>query len=484
MTFAYKDKIKKAWSHDYEPRHLQWNRLQTKRHWILAPFYLIYDLCAYVVHKTLGKFGGRNVVRTRRPEVSLRKPLGGEHFKVEPHQTVLEANTVKKMEEILDEHSAVVEKDHIMVKTSRFNCKLHTFQICHKDFFGLAEADQKVTIILNGNTVRTAHPYALDMQAEELRQQGGEISKDRMVIGFDWPGVGRSEGPDDDVEALFESVRAQLARVLSMGINPKNVTLRCHSLGGFVGLRVGLEAHKLNACEIKLFIDRSSPSLSAIQAGYAHEKFYRKGWPRLGRIAQAIAHPFFWLLQHMGRADKSSVGYLGENGIDHRYLKYSAIRFPKSERVGDPVFLGGDRNIIHSTSLHYKLKNVVQKGLLYSRSELKKHMRTLEAVLDRNDAGELEILNEISAMRSELRGCKYVPVDEKDRNCHARRMVEMHNRHNGQSMDHDYKEFRDAPISDRRAEWDQKVQGWLEFFKDRLSGPEFTEATKRASRIH
>lgn len=139
--------------------------------------------------------------------------------------------------------------------------------------------DKKYIIHFNGNAEH-AIDYVDEMTAEAKQHQC-------VVINFDYPGVGESEGKSKRSKHLVEAGLAQVERLKQMGVPPENIVLKGHSLGGAVATVTAAKLHK-QGDKVALYNDRSFSKTSVFAT--------QIGIPGLGHIAAGLVKAAGWEL--------------------------------------------------------------------------------------------------------------------------------------------------------------------------------------------
>ncbi len=149
---------------------------------------------------------------------------------------------------------AGIELDHGNVYTHD-DAVVSTVQLTPKAQQKLAAKDKSVVVKFIGN--KAHYENLLSMFKNDVEKL--HVS----VIAFNYRGVGDSKKAPTNFQALVTDGIAQVTRLLEQGINPENITLDGHSLGGAVAIMVASHFHKLDK-KVYLFNDRSFSDIASV----------------------------------------------------------------------------------------------------------------------------------------------------------------------------------------------------------------------------
>lgn len=136
------------------------------------------------------------------------------------------------------------------VKTKK--SELFTFQTDHS-LPGTPPEEKKYIIRFNGNGEFALH------SAEQMNEEAK--NHNCVVIGFDYPGVGKSTGSSKGSKDMVEAGLAQVKRLTDMGVKPENIILKGQSIGGGVATLTAAALHEKDQ-KVHVFNQRSFSKLS------------------------------------------------------------------------------------------------------------------------------------------------------------------------------------------------------------------------------
>jgi len=159
---------------------------------------------------------------------------------------------------ILDiEHHYGVKIDGGFI-TTHDAAELDTIEITPEQTLETPIHQKRFVIKFNGNGGQ--YQDLIDMYAEDANTLG------YTVIGFNFRGVGESKKTPTVFQDLITDGIAEVQRLIDNGVNPENILLDGHSLGGGVATKVAEHFHGLKA-RVSLWNDRSFATLTKAAAG-------------------------------------------------------------------------------------------------------------------------------------------------------------------------------------------------------------------------
>ncbi|MES2212414.1 MAG: hypothetical protein V4490_04670 [Pseudomonadota bacterium] len=448
MTGSYPDKEQRI----YQARTLkQTGRLHagerpfTVRHpwWHYFPLYWLFQAVRAVTRLILGPLIGPLILKATNKKVLARRPcagssekVGGYYTQTDPTDQQLEAFIQK----IARSKDCPVNSDRLWVRTPDKKTKLDTL-ILRQQGKTQITPKTKAVIIAPGNTYRFEHDYAIKLMVTDIKKRlENDPESDTLVLAFNYGKVGRSTGPLGSYQHLVRSLESQMDYLIDLGVDPKNIEVRAHSLGGGVACCAVRNAHRYGL-EARLFNDRSYRNISSIVRGMIKISFERAGWPKLGKIISWIALPFVKLLVVF--SDWEIDALTPATQINARYLDLCVLRTAHQDR--SPGFYGDDRVIDYDASLYSGLKHQKQAGLFFSRHDLKKTMSKVYTELKQKNPDSPDIAW-LESFRTQLRRRKLIDCDDEGKpthkNGHSSNWANLHNRWNGESvLESNYQEF-------------------------------------------
>lgn len=331
--------------------------------------------------------------------------------------------------EIYNDHSTFINRiikpkklsaQKILVSTHD-NANLDTLEIKQKNDTETPVELKKYIIRFVGNGI------CYEQYIEEMIDDANNLNCN--VIGFNYRGVSHSTGKPKSKNDLVTDGIAQVQRLLNAGVNPENITLKGHSLGGGVSALVA--KHFLDhGIFLNAFNNSSFSSLTNFVVGQIrtfdlhnhnghHETFGMKllGW---------IAKPFIKFAICLVKWEIEAADAF--KALPDTHKEYMVVRSSKARREEYPAVLD-DPVIPHYTSMHTALKG--------ERSEQKQKIdEALEALGEKNTYALIgenlqNARNHLIEARNHLKERKMITRRGIDFNGHAEDLSNLVDRFNG-----------------------------------------------------
>ena len=282
---------------------------------------------------------------------------------------------------------------------------------------------------------------------EEMAADAKAFAKDMgpcTVIGFNYRGVGKSIGKPRAANDLVVDGIAQVQHLLAQGVNPENITLKGHSLGGGVAALVAKHFHSHDK-KVNLFDGRSFSTMTNVAVGWIRiaQKNPEKvtGYKETigGIILGWLAKPFIKLALALTKWEIDAEAAYRE--IPDTHKEYMVVHSSKQARGlnqnGKPLkhlpleFAKpkDDTVIPHYASLHMALKD--------ERREHKKTLDKAKALHNKAmaktdllvDADMHRAQNALDDARNRIKERKVqAPTELKQENAHLLRMDDLYDR--------------------------------------------------------
>ncbi|MDP3562104.1 MAG: alpha/beta hydrolase [Legionellaceae bacterium] len=156
------------------------------------------------------------------------------------------------------------------------------------------------------------------------------ISSNRVVIGFNYRGVGYSQKKPLIFQELVTDGIAQVQRLLAAGVNSENILLDSESLGGAIATMVAFHFYEKKT-PVYLFNSRSFSSLSLTAVEM-----------QTPMLPTPIKYFLRRIIASMGWEADVAAAY---KQIDEKYKRYLVVAKPSEKSTGDTI-------IPHDCSLH------------------------------------------------------------------------------------------------------------------------------------
>jgi hypothetical protein len=314
---------------------LWWNWVAKR---LFLPFLLLWDVCCSLSNRLLGYFFMRTLVFPGLAVADWREEEG---FSME-----------SDMEAYLDgglPNGWGVRRYHLVDKKMTTAC-LEVNKLATESETQAKQAVKTIVYFLGNNDI---YPMSLQACLDDIAGFAERGVTCRFLL-WHYPGVFNSMGSPRRPTDLVRAGLSVVQHLISKGVDPEDLVLKGHSLGGYVATHVAYCCHRLKIW-VRLWSDRSladSPNYMLAKVVTRCDSGYQLR-PRLLRAFVYAIYPFAWLLSRLMCCELASGYYITR--LKRSCVDYILVRSPPEVRAQKSVCVKDDTIIQDIASLDHGL---------------------------------------------------------------------------------------------------------------------------------